>query len=233
MIYLPHRKVLKIEGSDSVSFLQGLITQDLLKQDEFLYSLLLSPQGKFQYDLFIWQDGACLYVDAERAEELLKKLSMYKLRSDVSLEMTDLRVYADIDQASMDLGEDCKVFNDPRHPSMRKRLYTNTDLVCTQTLDDYDDHRLPLCVPDGARDMTVDRSIPLEWNMDRLNAISWTKGCYMGQELTSRTKHLNLIQKRVVSIPKTSFNETDPNIKLITDYKNFVLCFLRDKAIGE
>ena len=60
MIHFPHRNVLKIEGSDNVSFLQGLITQDLLKTDEFLYSLMLSPQGKFQYDLFIWQNDACL-----------------------------------------------------------------------------------------------------------------------------------------------------------------------------
>lgn len=228
MIHLLHRSVLKIKGPDSVSFLQGLITQDLLKTDAFQYSLLLSPQGKFQYDLFIWQEDHCLYLDTERADELLKKLSMYKLRSQVSIEMTDLKVYVDINNS---LESDFR-FNDPRHPAIGSRIYTSATLECTQTLDDYDDHRLALCIPDGARDMTVDRSIPLEWNMDALNAISWTKGCYMGQELTSRTKHLNLIQKRIVSIPKSSFDETDPSIKLIKEYKNFMLCFLRDKALA-
>lgn len=229
IFFLEYRAVLKLTGKDTHAFIQGLITQDimLLDQQPFLYSLLLSPQGKFQYDMFLFQSDEALYIDTDRVDDLRTHLNRFKLRSDVQIETTDLRVYASLAEIPH-LGEDF-IFKDPRHTDMGFRFYSYTALDGLISLAHYDCHRISLTVPDGTRDMIIDKSIPLEWNMDKLNAISWDKGCYIGQELTSRTKHLGLIKKRVATLPVKNIpqDSADKTVRHIQTYGDQSLCFVR------
>jgi len=229
IFFLEYRAVLKLTGKDRHAFIQGLITQDimLLDQQPFLYSLLLSPQGKFQYDMFLFRADEALYIDTDRVDDLRTHLNRFKLRSDVQIETTDLSVYASLAEIPH-LGEDF-IFKDPRHTDMGFRFYSYTALDGLISLAEYDRHRISLTVPDGIRDMIVDKSIPLEWNMDKLNAISWDKGCYIGQELTSRTKHLGLIKKRVATLPVNNIpqDSADKTVRHIQTYGDQSLCFVR------
>jgi len=226
---LKHRSVLKLTGADTLKLIQGLITQDitLLEQQPLLYSLLLSAQGKFQYDMFMWQTDSALYMDTDRPDDLYTHLNRFKLRSNVQIEKTCMNVYASL--ASMTNQLEGALFKDPRHNDMGFRFYSYVTLETSIALEEYDHHRISLTIPDGARDMTVDKSIPLEWNMDRLNAISWDKGCYIGQELTSRTKHLGLIKKRVQTLSEKDLPQDplDKTVRPIKSYGNQCLCFVR------
>ncbi|MDP2193749.1 MAG: hypothetical protein Q8K36_04425 [Alphaproteobacteria bacterium] len=231
---LSHRSVITIKWENRFSFIQGLITQDIerLETKPIVYSLLLSAQGKFQYDLFLWDDDGILYIDTDRPSDLVQLLKRYALRRDLDICISDLKVYAAIGDTTPDRDHFQKtpfVFDDPRHNQMGKRLYTNQDLNVTGKLADYDAHRLMYGVIDGSRDMTIDRSIPLEWNMDQLHAISWDKGCYMGQELTSRTKHLGLIKKRIQVFDDQAFKiaASNPTVKHVKSYGQQHLCFVR------
>ena len=229
IFFLEYRAVLKLTGKDRHAFIQGLITQDimLLDQQPFLYSLLLSPQGKFQYDMFLFQSDEALYIDTDRVDDLRTHLNRFKLRSDVQIEKADLKVYASFD-SMLDQVKGF-IFKDPRHTDMGMRFYSQENLKSALTLEKYDQHRIALTIPDGVRDMTVDKSIPLEWNMDKLHAISWDKGCYIGQELTSRTKHLGLIKKRVQTLSVRNFPQdtSDQTVRHIQTYGDQSLCFVR------
>lgn len=198
--HLPHRGVLQIEGEDKAAFLQGLITNDvnLITSTHAIYAALLTPQGRFLYDLFIIEkdDSYLLDVEMERLEALLKKLSLYKLRSQVTLKpRPDLNVYA-LWGGDVVLPENA--YSDPRLAELGARMMGA--LPETATPQDYDLHRLILGIPEGGRDLIPEKAILLESGLDELNAISWTKGCYMGQELTARTKYRGLVRKRLFPV---------------------------------
>jgi folate-binding protein YgfZ len=198
--HLPHRGVIQIQGEDKAPFLQGLITNDvaLITPTHAIYAALLTPQGRFLYDLFIIEkdNSYLLDVEMERLEALLKKLSLYKLRSQVTLKSRhDLKVYALWGEESALPKE---AYPDPRLVELGARMMGT--LSETATPQDYDMHRLILGVPEGGQDLIPEKAILLESGLDELNAISWTKGCYMGQELTARTKYRGLVRKRLFPV---------------------------------
>lgn len=206
----PERVVIELSGTDKAIFLQGLITQDieLLKTQEIIYGLLLSPQGRFQFELFVIKVSDELWlldVEAEHAATLFKKLQMYKLRSAVEIKVSNDWNAGISSQPIMD-GDPVETNNsvciiDPRNAKIGYRLYQKTALnYHPQDFEHYQNLRLMLAIPEGSKDMIIDKSIPLEWNMEQLNAISFTKGCYMGQELTARTKHVGMVRKRVMPV---------------------------------
>lgn len=203
-VHLPHRAVLKVTGRDRKSFLQGLLTNDLnlLTEDTPLYSALLSPQGKFLHDLFLTEQGESLFLEGERERlpDLMKRLSFFKLRANVVLTpLLDLSVLVGL---STENPEDSpSSFKDPRKGIAWRRAYVSEQelssfLHILAGLDVYHQERLTFGVPEGSLDMTPDKAIPLECGLDDLGAIDWNKGCYMGQELTARTKHRGLVRKR-------------------------------------
>ncbi|HUX79100.1 MAG TPA: folate-binding protein [Alphaproteobacteria bacterium] len=215
MTHLPHRGVIEIQGEDKATFLQGLISNDiqLVTPERTIYATLLNPQGRFLYDFFIMEkDGSYLLdVEAARLEALLKKLSLYKLRSKVTLTpRPDRQVFAvwgDSVAATLDLPVEAGaahngIFMDPRLVELGVRAMSKDSLKDFQatTPQDYDLHRLKLGVPEGGKDLIPERAILLESGLDELNAISWTKGCYMGQELTARTKYRGLVRKRIFPV---------------------------------
>lgn len=234
MIYathLPTRGLLRLTGKDRAAFLQGLVTNDVEKitPDHTIYAALLSPQGKFQYDLFIGAHHEEWLMDCdggpnqERIEALLKRLSLYKLRSDVTLEnisdawdvgaLWGLKALETLNlppkPGATKALEGGLIFVDPRLAELGARVILPTakmadfwkTVEATPTpFEDYDLHRLKLGIPDGGRDVLVDRGILLECGFDELNALDWHKGCYMGQELTARTRYRGLIRKRLVPV---------------------------------
>ena len=215
MTHLSHRGVLEIQGEDKATFLQGLISNDIYQvtPERAIYATLLTPQGRFLYDFFIVEQEGVYLLDAEaaRIEALLKRLSLYKLRSKVVLSLRpDLNVFAMWGAnvaTALGLAEEggaCHrgVFMDPRLLKLGARAIGNVPNrgFPSATPEEYDLHRLILGVPEGGRDLIPEKAILLESGLDELNAISWTKGCYLGQELTARTKYRGLVRKMLFPV---------------------------------
>ncbi|MCD8562664.1 MAG: folate-binding protein [Alphaproteobacteria bacterium] len=196
-----------LKGPDAKDFLQGLITNDIGKAspDTLLYACLLTPQGKFLHDFFITeqQDGALLLdcEGGERAADLAKRLGMYKLRKDVTVEMQEQNpVYVVLGDKSLGLP-------DPRHPSLGYRSFEKPDNLPEAPFVTWDSLRISLTVPDGSRDLIVASSTMDEAQMDSLNAIDYQKGCYVGQELTARMHYRGLGKKHLETIRLDSMPE--------------------------
>lgn len=225
-VHLPHRGVLVVSGEDRRSFLQGLISNDITRTgpDRAIHAAFLTPQGKFLHEFFIVERGGAFLLDCEaaRLDDLRKRLSIYKLRAKVAVAPAEgLAVYALIgDGAAAAVGlpaeagvagelGDGVVMVDPRLAEAGLRAILPTADAAAVLADagftvgvvaDYDRRRIALGLPDGSRDMIVDKAILLENGFDELNGVDWKKGCYMGQELTARTKYRGLIKKRLLPV---------------------------------
>jgi folate-binding protein YgfZ len=223
---LPARGVIEISGEDRVPFLQGLVTNDVTKAaaNRPIYAALLTPQGRYLFDFFIIGLGNALYMDAEasRLAELQRRLSMYKLRSKVSLSDASERfavaaAWGDGTPQALGLSLDndaAKEFAggiaylDPRLNALGARFLLPRDSIdavgeagfVASDAASYDRHRLALGIPDGARDLVPDKALLMESGFDELNGIDWQKGCYMGQELTARMKYRALVKKRLLPV---------------------------------
>ena len=222
-VMLEDRGVLAVGGVDRANFLQGLVSNDTarISSERAVYAALLTPQGKYLHDFFMIESSDAIWLDAEapRLADLKRRLSMYRLRAKVTLEeRPDLAVAAIFGGAlptspeepgatrALDNGV---VFVDPRLAALgarailpRERLdevLRKADVVETGFAE-YDRLRLSLGVPDGSRDLVLDKSILLESGFDELNGVDWDKGCYIGQELTARTKYRGLIKKRLFPV---------------------------------
>lgn len=198
----PNRKVFYISGADRYRFLNGLITQDISVlekgQQLAIYTALLTPNGRYQFDFFVVAVDQKLAVIAEDAEGLLKRLQPYKLRLDVQFQAASesAKVYGCYDVPAE---ESCVSFKDPRCEDLGYWVISDSPLSLTETYEQYRHLCLGLGIPDS-QDFEKDRSIILEWGFEDLNGISFSKGCYMGQELMSRTKHVGQIRKRLLPL---------------------------------
>ena len=219
------RGIIGAAGDDRHIFLQGLISNDiaLCKPGQPIYAALLTPQGKFLHDLFIIDKGDSFLIDCEsaRAEDLLKRLNMHKLRAKVVL--SNLADEYEVWAAWGGNPPSAEWFADPRLPAMGWRAVLKKGVVKAMAdFEAYDRHRLTFGVPDGSRDMLIEKSTLLECNMDRFNAISWTKGCYMGQELTARMHHRGLVKKRLYPVTIEGTAQASETV-----------IYLNDKDVGE
>jgi len=212
---LQDRGLLAVGGDDAGDFLQGLISNDIHKvtPERAIYAALLTPQGKYLHDFFIikWQGRLVLDCQRARLDDLKKRLSMFKLRADVTLEdcSDDFIIAALYGDGCAEVGF---AYTDPRLKDAGGRAILARESaedtlkaagLSAATADDYDRHRLSLGLPDGSRDLVIEKSILLESGFDELNGIDWDKGCYMGQELTARTKYRGLVKKRLVPVTFT------------------------------
>ncbi len=200
---LPDRGVIALEGVDRVAFLQGLVSNDVEQAapGRAVWAAYLSPQGKWLADFFILADSDRLLLDCERAQApmLVQKLARYRLRSQVTLRdvSVDILVYAAW-AGPPPAGAIAAL--DPRLPEAGWRLLATAPLPTNATAAAWDRHRLALGLPDGSRDLETDKTVLLEAGFDELSGVSWSKGCYMGQELTARTKYRGLIKRRLVPV---------------------------------
>lgn len=199
---LPERAVIEIAGDDRVTFLQGLVSNDVTEAQpsRAAWAALLTPQGKWLADFFILAESDRLLLDAERAQlpALVQRLSRFRLRSKVVIAPRDeLSVYAAWDGPWTSGGIAAP---DPRLLEAGWRVLSAEPLQTTASADEWDRHRLALGLPDGSRDLEAEKTVLLEAGFDELSGISWTKGCYMGQELTARTKYRGLVKRRLVPV---------------------------------
>ena len=207
---LSHRSVIRIDGPDSDQYLQGLISNDIEKCgcDFFTYATLLSPQGKLLYDFFILKNtagnGYIIDIPSSYSEELIKKLNIYKLRSKVDISTCDdLRVITSNEKVFEDF------YPDPRVKDFCFRALVDCSKEYNSAEHDYHNSRINLKVPELSLDFDSNQFYPLELSMDKLNAIDYQKGCYVGQEVTARTTYRGVVRK---SIYKLEFDK-DHNLQ--------------------
>ena len=221
-VMLEDRGVLAIGGADRVSFLQGLVSNDVARVngERAIYAALLTAQGKYLHDFMLAERDETIWLDGETARlaDLKRRLTMYRLRAKVTIEeRPDLAVAVVFGGEALDLpGEPGAArplaqgiaFIDPRLAALGARVILARDAIrrvlgetsAETDFADYDRLRLDLGVPDGTRDLVLDKSILLEAGFDELNGVDWQKGCYIGQELTARTKYRGLIKKRLFPV---------------------------------
>ena len=202
---LAHRSVIAVEGEDRVTFLQGLVSQDieLAAPGAALWSALLTPQGKWLAEFFVFSDGSRLLLDVEAAQQemIVTRLSRFRLRAKVAIGATPYVVQTA--WGGPVTRPDQGVFliaPDPRLEAAGWRIIADAPLAETATIAEWDEHRIKLGLPDGSRDLEAEKTVLLEAGFDELNGISWTKGCYMGQELTARTRYRGLLKRRLVPV---------------------------------
>lgn len=199
LTHLPDRAVLAVTGSDRVTFLQGLVSNDVAAAEpgRAVWAALLTPQGKWLADFFIFSDGERLLLDVEAAQAamLATRLGRCRLRADVAITPVPLHVHAAWGGPAPE-----GFMPDPRLPEAGFRALLAAPVPGTATPEDYDRHRLQLGLPGGSLDMEAEKTTLLEAGFDELHGVSWTKGCYMGQELTARTKYRGLLKRRLVPV---------------------------------
>ena len=224
---LEDRGILFIQGSDTKEFLQNLITNDIDKVDEAnsCFSSLLTPQGKYLFDFLVVEHKKGYFIDCEKKqiEELFKQLNIYKLRSDIEiLNLSNEFVVAafsyekfmlfdgakDLPGNTFKYGED-PVFLDPRHKKLGGRLIINLeklylslkklDLKSTNP-EEYYKLSYELGIPQKNTEKLRNKLFGIECNFEELSGIDFKKGCYIGQEITSRIKLRNKLSKRLLPI---------------------------------
>ena len=179
------RQIIRLTGEDRIEFLQGLVTNDISRGA--CWAALLTPQGKYLADfLVIPQDDALLLdVDAGLADDLMRRLSMYKLRSKVTLEAIDMPVARGTGPAAEG------AIADPRHDALGWRHYGATGDDGT----DWDAIRVTHCIPESLIELIPNDTFILEAGFERLHGVDFRKGCYVGQEVTARMKHKTELRK--------------------------------------
>jgi folate-binding protein YgfZ len=190
------RSVLRIAGPDAAAFLQGLITADAagLSVGATGYGALLSPQGRFLHDFLIFRAEETAFLltpEQARAEDLLTLLKRYVLRASVTLALVPEKVLFSVDRALPGTAAD------PRCAALG---FVGIGVPPQETAwEDYETLRLRHAVPDGGRDMPVGEALILDYGLDTLGAVAWTKGCYVGQEVTARMHYK--AQKKKAFVP--------------------------------
>lgn len=199
--HLTSRALVYVRGAQWRPFLQNLLSNDVetLAEGQARAALLLTPQGKLLFDLIVRAeaDGALLEVLADRREALIERLNLYRLRAKLEVEAVDDPVWAAVGERP-----DGDWLPDPRLEALGWRGY-GAALPAGSSLGDeagYRAHALALGVPDPALDCVPDKTFPLEADFDLLNAIDFHKGCYVGQETTSRMKRRSAVKTRMVPI---------------------------------
>jgi len=224
-LVLEDRGVLTVAGEDRQAFLQGLVSNDVTKVagPRAIYASLLTAQGRFLHDFFIAERGGAFVLDAEaaRLDDLRRRLTLYRLRSKVTLaaagDLAVIALFGERALSSLGLTDepgraqplgDGVVFVDPRLARLGARAIlprSGIDQLAAMgftaaTSADYDAMRLALGVPDGSRDLPVEQALLLENGFDELHGVDWQKGCYVGQEVTARMKYRALVRKRLTTV---------------------------------
>jgi len=231
-LVLNETKFVSIKGQDIKDFLQGIITNDINKCDKkVIYSCLLTPQGKFLSDFFIipCKDYYIIEINKTFIDSFISKLKLYKLRSNVDIQLienlTSIVVLQSSIDKSLELGSiisnnDFIEYVDPRNINLGNKIIIKNDLIESLVLSDkyelinlqaYEKIMIENLIPNSLKDLIIEKSLLLENNFERINALDWKKGCYIGQELTARMKYRALLKKslRLVKIDSGEVNSND------------------------
>ena len=240
-IHLKNRKVLKVSGENSIEFLNNILTIDItkLKPKELLPSALLSPQGRILFDMLVssiivdnslYDKSIYIEYDKDQQDQLIKKLNMYNLRREVSIEKTSYEVLVTTkNENSTYTLIDKRFFNEDLRRVYVKNLSKNNDVNDNENINWYDLLRYKNCILEGSKEIETNVSLPLETNLDLLGGISFEKGCFIGQEVNARIKWKGLVKRKYV--PVTFKSKKLSYLKLIE--LNEKKIFLNSKEIGE
>ena len=237
------RRLITLEGADGLTFLQGLVTNDLRglsRAAGIVWTALLTPQGKYLVDFFVLRapDGSLLLDLPEAlADATLRRLALYRLRADVRLVPSPLHVRRGLGAAPPD------ALPDPRHPALGWRAYGTQPAPQPPRAPriDWDAIRVAHVIPETGRELQVDDSYILEFGFERLNGVDFRKGCYVGQEVTARMKHKTELRKGLVRVRVTGPAAQGDDITadgrpagtLCTRAGDLALAYLRhDRAAG-
>ncbi|MFG1280937.1 CAF17-like 4Fe-4S cluster assembly/insertion protein YgfZ [Xanthobacter autotrophicus] len=206
VVYLTDRVLIRATGPEAAKFLHGVITcnvQTMAKGDS-RYGALLTPQGKIISDFLFYAEGedAFLFdVPAERAEDLLKRLTFHRLRAKVTFAKADDFAVAAVFGEAGEVPEGA-LYPDPRLAALGQRLVL--PLAAAQALSSdaapYEAHRIALGIPKGGPDFAYGDTFPHEADMDQLGGVDFKKGCYVGQEVVSRMEHRSTPRNRLVEV---------------------------------
>lgn len=190
------RRLIEVTGEDALSFLQGLVTNDLRPleaADGIVHAALLSPQGKYLADFFVIRRNGHLLLDLPDilADATLKRLTMYRLRAKVGLAAYDGAMTRGLGAAP------AGALPDPRHPALGWRLYGPPQ---PEVAVDWDAIRVAHCIPEAGAELIPDDSYILEHGFERLHGVDFRKGCYVGQEVTARMKHKTELRKGLIRV---------------------------------
>ena len=245
-------KFFEISGQDSVPFIQNLITNDInkCKENHFVYSCLLTPQGKFFADFFIFKNKEKYFFEVNDIfyENFLNKLNMYKLRSNINIEEIKL-FYSFIIFGELEINNHYEILNfDPRNNNIGKKLIQYDPLIKFNEkiieIDEKKYHEILIKnkVPYSPFDLQENKSLLLENNFDNINAISWNKGCFVGQEITARMKYRALLKKQLYALELISGNinigdkivEKEVNLgQVISKANQYIFCMLKIELVKE
>lgn len=187
------RALIRLSGEDVRGFLQGLVTNDVLG-DLPVWAGLLTPQGKALFDFLVWADGDDLLIDceAEQADALVKRLTMYRLRRPIEIARDPALAVHWAHSGAQGVA-------DPRNPALGRRWIGPPSEPAAGWLA----HRLSLGIVEGLAELGSDKTLWLECNAREQNGVSFTKGCYIGQENTARMHHRGKANRRLVVEPAT------------------------------
>jgi len=205
MEYLEDFAIIKATGDDTIKILHNLSTNSIEERYlSIIYSCLLTPNGRFMFDfLFIQSHQNYIAINKNFQNDFIKYISMYKMSADFSLENTSLKLLHSFAQGD-------GFMTDPRNNNLG--FYAIKEAGNVDKTKEYHENRIKLKIADGFHDLTQKESIILDYGFDNLNAISYTKGCYLGQELISRTKHTGVIRKKVCGFKSQNFFEKGQDI---------------------
>jgi folate-binding protein YgfZ len=190
---LSNRAVIRVSGEGVRDFLQGLVTNDVLalSPERPVWAGLLTAQGKALFDFILWADGDDVLLDCEgsRADDLARRLTLYRLRLPIAIAREEgLAVHW--------TAEGAEGVGDPRLAALGRRWIAAPE----GEAEGYDARRIALGVPEGAAELGVDKTLWLEANAEELNGVSFSKGCYVGQENTARMHHRDKVRRRLLPV---------------------------------
>lgn len=204
--HLKSRGVVQLTGDERVSWLNNLVTNEISAGDSgATYAALLTPQGKILFDFFAVDKGEALLLDCHLAfaADLVKRLSMYRLRAKVEIEDVSDRWDVLATDALIDRAPDdgMIVYDDPRVPGMPIRILAPRDVLKGAADESaYLERQLSAGLPNVPLDAGQNEMFLLEANFDELHGVNFKKGCYVGQELAARMKHRATVRKRLLPV---------------------------------
>ena len=232
------RTVYQISGADALTFLQGMVSNDVLplaRGDGIVWAALLTPQGKYLADFFVVATGGALLLDIKTsiAASAVKRLLMYRLRADVQIVVAGMHVARGLGPVP------AGALADPRHSALGWRCYGAQGVAA---VIDWDAIRVAHCIPETGIELIADDSYLLETGFERLHGVDFRKGCYVGQEVTARMKHKTELRKGLARVRVQGFAPIGTEIhaagkmvgRLFTQSGGYAIAYLRfDQATGD
>lgn len=235
---LRDRTIIDLSGDNALNFLQNLTTNDI-KANNYCYSYALNSSGRYLFDFFVFKESDTKFlidINKNQAELFEKHLVMYKLRAKIRVDATS-QLYKVVYSKEKPQFPCIFYTQDPRYDRLGFRCIVDikTDLI-GGGIGIYLEDKYHYGITDGYEDLIYEKSIPIEYGAEELNAVSYTKGCYIGQELISRTKYQGVLRKKIFKLSFESLDDLSisKNDEIVANDKKIgVICsYYKNRAIG-